>query len=257
MKVKGIIFDFGFTLFEFEGVSIEKYMNCYKKGLQKSIGYLQESQVLRNDDATSNFVKLFNKKRVFFFKQSRKTKLEYATSYIFQHVLDTMIDAETIENFGEQGENFYSKLSELYHSFEEAEWKPFPHTRETLEKLSKIDDLKMAVLSNHPSHHMVKKLLKKYDLYHFFDEVITSAKFGKRKPDPEIFYYTLKKLGLEDDGSECMMCGDEYADIVGGYRAGLKTILCERVYKFPFEREINVPNYIKIADISKVLELFK
>jgi hypothetical protein len=33
----------------------------------------------------------------------------------------------------------------------------------------------------------------------------------------------------------------------------MQTILCERIYKFPYEREINVPNLMRINDISEVL----
>ena len=134
--------------------------------------------------------------------------------------------------------------------------KPFPKTKETLEKLSKYDNIKLAVLSNHPSHTMVENSLKTYDLFTYFDAVVTSAEFGKRKPDTEIFHYTLEKMGLAEN-NECMVCGDEYADIVGGDRAGMQTILCERIYKFPFEREIDVPNLMRINDISEVLNYIK
>ena len=61
-------------------------------------------------------------------------------------------------------------------------------------------------------------------------------------------------MGLEDSGGECFMCGDEPADIVGGHRAGVTTVLCERVYKFPIEREFSVPPVIEIKDISKIFE---
>jgi len=241
MKVKGILFDFGFTLFYFEDVSLDKYMDCYKRGLQKSVDYLKKSEILKDDVAVKEFFKIFSNKRGYFFKKSRKTKQEYPTSYIFQEVLENL------------DENVYKELSNIYHSFEQKEWKPFEYTKGTLEKISALDDVKMAVLSNHPNHSMVKNLLKKYDLYQFFDAVVTSAKFLKRKPDPEIFLHTLKKMGLENEAANCIICGDEYADIVGGYRAGLQTILCKRTYEFPFEKEINVPNLITIENLSEIL----
>ena len=100
---------------------------------------------------------------------------------------------------------------------------------------------------------MVKNSLKEYSLFQYFDAVVTSAEFGKRKPDPGIFHYTLEKMGLTEN-NECMVCGDEYADVVGGDRAGMQTILCERKYKFPYERELDVPDLIRIEDISEILE---
>ena len=63
-------------------------------------------------------------------------------------------------------------------------------------------------------------------------------------------------MGLDVPDS-CMICGDEYADIMGGYRAGLKTILCKRVYEFPYEKEIVGPEYIKINNISEIIEFIE
>ena len=37
MKIKALIFDFGFTLFYFDNPSVERYNECFKKGLLKSI----------------------------------------------------------------------------------------------------------------------------------------------------------------------------------------------------------------------------
>lgn len=141
----------------------------------------------------------------------------------------------------------------MYHSFELQEWVPFEQTRDTLEKISSLKDVKIAVLSNHPHHPIIEKLLKKHDLLQFFNAVITSAEFGKRKPHPDIFNYTLKKLGLENNPGSCLMCGDEPADIVGGHRAGLQTILCERIYKFPMEKEVSISDQVKIKEISEIL----
>jgi FMN phosphatase YigB (HAD superfamily) len=52
----------------------------------------------------------------------------------------------------------------------------------------------------------------------------------------------------------CMICGDEYADISGGNRAGLKTILCTRTFKFPFEKEVKDQEFIRVSDISEVIK---
>ena len=242
MKIKGILFDFGFTLFYFEEVSLDKYMDCYKRGLQRSVDYLTKSEILNDEVAVKEFLKIFSNKRGYYFRQSRKTKNEYPTSFIFQEVLENL------------DEEIYKELSNIYHSCEAEEWKPFDFTKDTLEKIYALDDVKIGVLSNHPNHSMVKNLLKKYGLYQFFDVVVTSAKFLKRKPDPEIFLHTLKKMGLENEAANCIICGDEYADIMGGYRAGMQTILCKRTYEFPFEKEIDVPNLITIENISEILQ---
>ena len=168
-------------------------------------------------------------------------------------MLETLQEENIINNIDHLEEDTYEKLAEIYHSFEQKEWKPFPQTKETLEKLSKYENIRLAVLSNHPCNSMIENSLKEYEIFTYFDAVVTSAEFGKRKPDPEIFYYTLEKMGLTEN-NECMVCGDEYADVVGGDRAGMQTILCERKYKFPFERELDVPELIRIDNISEILE---
>lgn len=254
MNVKGIIFDFGFTLFNFRNVSMETYMDAYRRGLQKSITVLKEQHIFKDQNIIENFKKLFKRKRASFFQKSLKTKEEFPTTFVFKNVLDLMVKKELIHDLDDKNEDFYFELANFYHSGEEEEWIPFEFTKETLDKLYDLREIKLGVLSNHPHHPLIENLLKKYDLYHYFDVIVTSALYGKRKPDPGIFHYTLKKMGLKGRGDSCFMCGDEPADIVGGHRAGVKTILCERVYKFPIEREINVPNVIEIKNISEIFD---
>jgi len=246
MKIKGLIFDFGFTLFEFKDASVEKYLECYKVGLVKSVNKLKISNIIKNEQDVEFIIKTFNRKRAKYFKESMKTKTEHQTTEIFKEILEML----NIKNLTPK---FYEELANYYHSCELEEWYPFEKTAETLKKLKKNKEIKLAVLSNHPHHTTIEKLLIKYDLRKYFDAVVTSAEFGKRKPDPEIFHYTLKKMGLEDPKS-CMICGDEYADIMGGYRAGLQTILCKRVYEFPYEKEITGPEYILINNISEIMD---
>ncbi len=249
MKIKGLIFDFGFTLFEFKDASVEKYLNCYKAGLVKSVNKLKISNIIKNEQDGAFFINIFNRKRARYFKESMKSKTEHRTAEIFKETLE-MLNAKDLNP------KLYEELADIYHSCEEEEWYPLEKTAETLEKLKENKEIKLAVLSNHPHHKTIEKLLVKYDLRKFFYVVVTSAEFGKRKPDPEIFHYTLKKMGLEVPDS-CMICGDEYADIMGGYRAGLQTILCKRLYEFPYEKDIIGPEYIKINDISEIIGLIE
>jgi len=254
MKVKGIIFDFGFTLFYFKDPSIERYFECFNKGLEKSISFLRGLKILKDDMVAKKFFKLFNRKRRGLYKEIIKTKCEVPSTMIFKGILDLMVSEGIIDDFGTTTKEFYIELADRYHSVEAKIWHPFEKTRDTLEKLTKFEDLKLAVLSNHPHHDCIVDILSHHDLSDFLDTIVTSAEFGKRKPHIDIFRHTIKKMGLgEVDIKDCIMCGDEYADIVGGHRAGMQTILFNRVYKFPFEKEITVPDIIKINDISEIL----
>lgn len=248
MKIKGIIFDFGFTLFQFIDVSVERYFDCFRRGLKLSIKKLKEERVMRDRQTIEQFIKQFNKKRASYFRKSIKTKKEFPTSLIFEEVSEML-------NLKKLKKAVYAELADLFHSIEETEWIPFENTRPTLEELSKNNDIKLAVLSNHPNHSTIIKLIQKHDLMDFFETIITSAQYGRRKPHPDIFHHTLKEMGLDiSDSAFCLVCGDEYADIVGGRKAGLKTILYERVFKFPFEKQIEQQDYIKIKDISEILD---
>jgi HAD superfamily hydrolase (TIGR01549 family) len=254
MKVKGIIFDFGFTLFSFENPSVEKYLDCFKRGLFKSIETLKKENIFKDSHIIiDKFIKAFNKERSHAFKIQRKTKEEYPTSQVFKTVLDNLIQEGFLEIEGVKTE-FYEDLAEIYHSCEEEEWTPYNETKTTLEALSRIEALKIGLISNHPNHKTIKNLLENYDLHHFFDVIVTSAKFGKRKPNPDIFLYTLKKMGLEEhDAKDCIMVGDEAADVVGANRVGMQIVLKEREYEFPYDPEITTPNLIKIKSINEVL----
>ncbi len=252
MVIKGIIFDFGFTLFYFDNPSVEKYYECFREGLIKSIGILKEKQVWNDNLTNEAFIKKFSTKRQHFFRKSIKTKMEFPTSIIFQDVLESLKNEDNIKNLDLLTETNYKELAELYHSCEEEEWEPFENTKETLKELA-MRNIKIALISNHPNHNTIKNMLKKHDLLKYFNFITTSAKFGKKKPDPNIFIHTLKKLGLEDQPKSVIMCGDEYADIIGAERVNIQSILLERKYKFPFEKEIDVSNLRKIANISEIL----
>jgi HAD superfamily hydrolase (TIGR01549 family) len=247
--IRGIIFDFGFTLFYFNEASLEKYLNCYKRGLKKSIEVLKGLGILKQTSEANKFMNKFNSLRTRYFRESMKTNKEYPTSLIFKQVFEFM-------NIKEFDQEFLNHLTSIYHSCEAEEWIPFQKTENTLKELSKIPDLKLALLSNHPHHNTIKNLIQKHKLLQYFDMVITSALFGKRKPHIEIFNYTVEKMGFkEQDKKHIIMCGDEYADIMGAHRAGLQILLFERQYKFPYEKEIPLANIKKIQDISEILNI--
>jgi len=254
MKIKGIIFDFGFTLFYFDNPSVERYYDCFKKGLLKSIDFLKEKQVWSEKITDESFIKKFAKRREHFFRKSIQTKTEFPTTLIFQNVLESLIEDQIIDNIDQIDLDTYDRLAEMYHSCEEDEWEPFDQTKETLEILNK-KNIKIALISNHPNHQTIENMLRKHDIAKFFAFIMTSAKYGKRKPDPNIFLYTVEKMGLRNQSNTVIMCGDEYADIIGAHRANLQSILLERKYKFPFEKEINMSNLRKIRNISEILDI--
>src|SRR6266481_1661464 len=102
----------------------------------------------------------------------------------------------------------------------------FDDADSTLRKLSRRD-VKLGIISNVSSHEVAMGILDYVRLTKYFDQVVTSASVGIRKPDPGIFRYALMQFKVRPE--EAVMVGDsEVHDVGGGYVAGLKTVLVDR-----------------------------
>lgn len=105
----------------------------------------------------------------------------------------------------------------------------FDDAHSTLKKLSRRD-VKLGIISNVSSHEVAMGILDNVGLTKYFDEVVTSASVGIRKPDPGIFRYALMQFKARPE--QAVIVGDsEVHDIGGGYIAGLKTVLVDRRHR--------------------------
>jgi HAD superfamily hydrolase (TIGR01509 family) len=81
--------------------------------------------------------------------------------------------------------------------------------------------LKLGVISNVCSRGQVPFGLESYGLRHFFDPVILSSEYGRRKPDPAIFHYAARLARVP--ASACAFVGDRLGrDVEGARRAGYR-----------------------------------
>jgi len=79
--------------------------------------------------------------------------------------------------------------------------------------------LKLGVISNIPSLNQVPYNLSQYGLRDYFDPIVLSSEYHRRKPDPSIFYYAARLAKVPT--SACVYVGDRIArDIEGSHRAG-------------------------------------
>jgi len=86
---------------------------------------------------------------------------------------------------------------------------------------------RLGIVSNFAIPECVTQLLQQHKLNNFFELVVVSAAVNRRKPNPEIFTYTLAKLNLSP--KETVFVGDTVdADIKGPQQVGMKTIYIER-----------------------------
>lgn len=81
--------------------------------------------------------------------------------------------------------------------------------------------LKIGCVSNTASIDQVPYSLKEYGIYEYFDPIVLSSEYGRRKPDPSIFYYAARRADLPT--GSCAFVGDKInRDILGARRAGFR-----------------------------------
>lgn len=81
--------------------------------------------------------------------------------------------------------------------------------------------LRIGLISNVCSRGQVPYCLERYGLRDFFDPIVLSSEYGRRKPDPSIFHYAARLANIPT--SACAYIGDRVArDIKGARAAGFR-----------------------------------
>lgn len=88
-------------------------------------------------------------------------------------------------------------------------------------KSLKKNGYKLAVASG-GTHDFVHGILKKSDIRKYFDAVITGQDNVKKKPHPDIFLKTAKKLGVKP--RECVVIEDSHDGVIAAKRAKMKAV---------------------------------
>ncbi|MDA8333382.1 MAG: HAD family hydrolase [Peptococcaceae bacterium] len=98
----------------------------------------------------------------------------------------------------------------------------------------------------------VRSEMQALGLLPFFDHLVISSEYGFRKPDRRLFESALQKISLQPD--EVLFVGnDTFRDIVGGRRAGIKTVLL-RTDRATGEHQDVYPDFV-IHDFEELLAL--
>ena len=96
----------------------------------------------------------------------------------------------------------------------------------TLQVLLK-SNYRLGIISNGSDDSNTYELLDKTSLRTYFEFIISSAAFGKRKPHPGIFRAAIDHFQILPE--QTVMIGDNYeADILGGRQLGMNTIWITR-----------------------------
>ena len=98
-----------------------------------------------------------------------------------------------------------------------------PEVPAALEAIKQMG-LKIGLISNVNSQGQVPTNLTEYKLGHYFDPVVLSSEYGRRKPDPAIFHHAARLAMVPT--SHCIYVGDRIArDVLGARRAGFGLVI--------------------------------
>ncbi len=138
--------------------------------------------------------------------------IELSTSEIWSRYVfkDLVADKEGLYKISEK----LSCLYELFYYVREMR----PEVPFVLAEIKKMG-LRIGCISNTQSVTQVPTSLKKYGIAGYFDPVVLSSVYGRRKPDPSIFYYAAR-LANSPTGA-CAYVGDKInRDVLGAKKAG-------------------------------------
>jgi len=121
-------------------------------------------------------------------------------------------------------------------------------------KWAKNKNISMAVCTN-KQERLAIDLLKKLDLFKFFEFVAGSDTFSFNKPDPRHLTDVVEIIG--GDLNKTIMVGDSEVDAMSAYNAKLPFVLVKGGYTEKTEKEIQHDELISdFTDFEKVIEKF-
>jgi len=122
----------------------------------------------------------------------------------------------------------------------------FPYAKETLEYL--YLKYPLHIITNGFEEVQYRKL-KNSGMDRYFTSVITSEEAGSKKPDAEIFYFSLRKTGAL--AHESLMIGDDLeVDMAGARQLGI-----DQLYVNHEKKEHNDPVTMEVFSLDEIMAL--
>lgn len=130
-----------------------------------------------------------------------------------------------------------------------------PEIPATLQAIRQMG-LKIGLISNAGSRGQVAANLREYGIDGYFDPIVISCIYGRRKPDPSIFHYAARLANVP--ASECVYIGDRInRDILGARRAGYRlAIQIEHDFKHGETDEGATPDVV-IHEMTELLDILR
>jgi putative hydrolase of the HAD superfamily len=242
--VEAVIFDLGGTLIEYAG-KYDRWPDLETPGLTAAYDYLKHQGIELTDFAyfqATGFALLPGR-----WRQAVEGE---------QNLQLVELLAEVLQVCGQPCDepSWLVEAAEHYQAAVRAQAEAMPYARETLADL-KTEGYKLGLISNTMfTGEAHREDLKRFGLADYFDVMLFSADVNKWKPNPEPFLHVLEILAVPP--AAAVFVGDDpAADIVGGRRAGMRTVHYKSSQRF--RPPDGVTPHAEICSLEELLPLLK
>ncbi len=240
--IRGVIFDLGSTLIDFEG----DYASVIPDSIAAVADHLLAHGIKLN---RSDFILRYGQALQNYHDQRNHDHIERTTYSILYEVLKDLplpVPDEAV---------LRGALQAMY-AISETFWTPKAAMHTVLKRLSEAG-LNLGLLSNAGDEANVQRLIDKAGIRTFFDPILISAALGIRKPDPRPFQQILTDWGFLP--GEVVMVGDLLeTDVLGAQRLGIHTIWLQDRPNHSLDDQVQKPQPDIIArDLAQVPDLIK
>lgn len=116
--------------------------------------------------------------------------------------------------------------------------------------------LKIGLISNVNSRGQVPTNLTEYNLIHYFDPIVLSSEYGRRKPDPSIFHHAASLAKVPT--SQCLHVGDRISrDIIGAQKAGFCSTVQIKHQNNHVESDAGASPAFVITQMTELLDILQ
>lgn len=213
MLIKGIIFDLGQTLIYADG----DWQAIARAGAEAMAEWYLKKKHIKLDGPA--LIETFLAER----EASRLLAYKSQQEILAQQILrETLKKIEAPASTGAVVE----AAIKIFFEAEEAAWRPYPDTIETLKQL-KGQQYRLGLYSNATDDLLIQRLVNRSGLRPYLAPTFSSAGWGWRKPRPEVFELITQRWELPPQA--VVVVGDDLeADIAGAQNAGMQGILLAR-----------------------------
>ncbi len=208
MKIQGVIFDLGSTLFRFGG----DWSEIGRRSLEALADELERRGLrLRRE----HFLRDLDRALHAYYQRRDEDYVEHSTASVLREVLSS-------HGVTHPGDSLIRSALKAMYAVSEQAWEPMPGMHEVLQAL-RDSGRRLGMISNAGDSHNVQRLIDKAGIRPYFDPILISAQEGIRKPHPKLFAKVLAAWQLPPE--RVVMVGDLLeADILGAQRAGIHQI---------------------------------